>query len=47
MKAKNVKKRLTNRVRDFQSMIKAGSREYKVQLRMDTGGYTRPGSNNK
>ncbi len=47
MKSKNVKKRLTARVKDFQSMIAVGSRESKVQLRMDTGGYKRPGSNNK
>lgn len=47
MKAKNVKKRLNARVRAHAAMMVRGSTEFKVQQRIDSGGFTRPGSNNK
>jgi hypothetical protein len=47
VKTKNKKKRLQGRLRDYQAMLEKGSREQKVQVRMDSGGYTRPGSNKK
>ncbi len=47
MKAKNRKKHLQGRMEDHSRMIASGSRENKVNLRMKTGGFHRPGSNKK
>jgi hypothetical protein len=40
-------KRLQARRHDYDAMMKAGSRELKVNMRMESGGYRCPGSLNK
>ncbi len=47
MKQKNKKQKLQRRIRDYSAMINAGSNESKVNQRMNSGGYTMPGSLNK
>ena len=48
MKAsKKIEKKLAVRLNDYGSMMAAGSKESKVEQRMRTGGFRRPGSRQK
>lgn len=44
MKQHNKEKRLKTRQQDYEDMIKKGSKEDKISLRLQTGGYHNPGS---
>lgn len=45
MKAgKKIQAKLDARIKDYEAMLARGANDSKVQQRMDSGGYTRPGS---
>lgn len=47
MKQLNKMKRAQSRMHDFTETINTRSKESQVQLRKETGGFHKPGSNNK
>ena len=47
MKAKKRALRTEARIKDWSEMLARGSKEAKVEHRMETRGYHKPGSNNK
>lgn len=47
MKPKNKEKKLDQRRGDYQKMIDGRNHASKVQARIDSGGYRKPGSRNK